>query len=264
MARRRPRIWSTGYMFSGLDDPILIGRPIANTQAYILDEHLAPAPIGVTGELYLGGDGLADGYLHNPAMTAARFVADPFSKRSGARLYKTGDLARYRSDGNIECLGRNDDQIKLRGYRIEPEEIRAAVLRHASIRDAVAVLQTSANGDSRIVAYLISKTGDLPEAAELRGFLRRRLPEYMIPASFVFLDSFPLNTNGKLDRLALPKSKTPSTATAASEPADQLEGQLRDIFRLALGLNEIGVNDDFFDLGGHSFTAAHLFREINM
>ncbi len=257
-------IWSTGYKFSGPDDPILIGRPIANTQAYILDEHLAPTPIGVPGELYLGGDGLAIGYLHNPALTAARFVADPFSPQSGARLYKTGDLARYRSDGNIECLGRNDDQIKLRGYRIEPGEICAAILRHPSIRDAVAVLQTSATGDSRIVAYLISKTSEQPEADELRGFLRRKLPEYMIPASFVFLDSFPLNTNGKLDRRALPKPKMTSAGTGGAGPADPIEELLSGIFRTVLGLREVGVNDDFFDLGGHSLTAAHLFREINI
>jgi amino acid adenylation domain-containing protein len=257
-------IWSTGFKFSGPDDPILIGRPIANTQAYILDEHLAPTPIGVPGELYLGGDGLATGYLHNPALTAARFVADPFSPQAGARLYKTGDVARYHSDGNIECLGRNDDQIKLRGYRIEPGEICAAILRHPSIRDAVAVLQTGATGDSRIVAYLISKTGEQPEADQLRGFLRLKLPEYMIPASFAFLDSFPLNTNGKLDRRALPKPKTTSTGAGGAGPADPIEELLSGIFRTVLGLREVGVNDDFFDLGGHSLTAAHLFREINI
>jgi len=257
-------IWSTGYKFSGPDDPVLIGRPIANTTAYILDEHRAPTPIGVPGELYLGGDGLADGYLHNPAMTAAQFVADPFNKRPGARLYRTGDLARYRSDGNIECLGRNDDQIKLRGYRIEPEEIRAAIMRHSSIRDAIAILQTSATGDSRIVAYLISRTSLRPEADELRSFLRQRLPDYMVPASFVFLDSFPLNTNGKLDRRALPQPITPYTGAAGTEPADPIEEQLMRIYCSVLGLTEIGANDDFFDLGGHSLTAAQLFREVNI
>ncbi len=257
-------IWSTGYMFSGPDDPILIGRPIANTQVYILDEHLAPTPIGVPGELYIGGDGLADGYLHQPGLTADRFVADPFSERSGARLYKTGDLARYWSDGNIECLGRNDDQIKLRGYRIEPEEIRGAITRHPAVRDAIALLKTSANGDSRIVAYLISKTSDRPDADELRGFLRRRLPDYMIPASFVFLEAFPLNSNGKIDRRALPNPKMSSNGSATTEPADQIEERLRDIFRSVLGVSAVGVNDDFFDVGGHSLTAAHLFREINI
>ena len=245
-------IWSTGFMFSGPDDPILIGRPIANTQIYILDEHMAPTPIGVPGELYIGGDGLATGYLYNPALTAARFVADPFGKRPGERLYKTGDLARYRSDGNIECLGRNDDQIKLRGYRIEPEEIRAACMRHPSIRDAIAILQTSATGDSRIVAYLISQGSDLPDVTALRSFLRQRLPEYMVPATFVFLDAFPLNTNGKLDRKALPKPKMPSNGSADTEPADQIEARLRDMFRSVLGVSAVGVNDDFFDMGGHS------------
>jgi amino acid adenylation domain-containing protein len=258
-------IWSTGYTFSGPDDPVLIGRPIANTQVYILDEYLAPTPIGVPGELYIGGDGLADGYLHKPELTADRFVADPFSQRSGARLYKTGDLARYSSDGNIECLGRNDDQIKLRGYRIEPEEIRAAILRHPSIRDAIAVLKTSATGDSRIVAYLISQTSDVPEVTELRSFLWQRLPEYMIPASFVFLDSFPLNTNGKIDRRALPQPKTLSADSAGTEaPAGSTEALLTDIYRSVLGLSAVGANDDFFDLGGNSLTAGQLFQKINI
>ena len=258
-------IWSTGYRFSAVDEPVLIGRPIANTQTYILDEHLAPAPIGVPAELYIGGDGLALGYLHQPELTASRFVDDPFSQIPGARLYRTGDLARYRSDGNIECLGRNDDQIKLRGFRIEPEEIRAALTRHPSILDAIALLDTGATGDSRIVAYLIARPGNPPEATELRAFLRRSLPDYMIPASFVFLDSLPLNGNGKINRRALPQPKTHSTETAASEAIqDPLEARLRDIFSPVLGLKTIGVDDDFFDLGGHSLTAAQLFTEINI
>jgi amino acid adenylation domain-containing protein len=258
-------IWSTGYKFSSADDPVLIGRPIANTQVYILDRHFALTPIGVPGELYIGGDGLANGYLRDPELTADRFVADPFSKRSGARLYRTGDFARYRSDGDIECLGRNDDQIKLRGFRIEPEEIRAAIMRHPAIRDAIAVLKTSATEDSRIVAYLVAQTSDPPEAPELRSFLRQRVPEYMIPASFVFLDSFPLNGNGKIDRRALPQPKVSSPeSTAAEALADPIEARLRDVFCSVLGLSAIGVNDDFFDLGGHSLTAAQLFREINL
>jgi amino acid adenylation domain-containing protein len=256
-------IWSTGYKFSGPDDPVLIGRPVANTQVYILDQRLAPTPIGVTGELYIGGDGLADGYLHKPELTAQRFVANPFSK-TGARLYKTGDLARYRRDGNIECLGRNDDQIKLRGYRIEPEQIRAALTRHPSIRDAIAVLNVGPTGDSRIVAYLIAQGANPPESTELRSFLRQKLPEYMIPSSFVFLDAFPLNTNGKIDRRALPQPKVlPAESAAVEPPADPIEVLLRDIFCSVLDLSAVGVNDDFFDLGGHSLTAAQLFREIN-
>ncbi len=258
-------IWSTGYKFSGPDDPVLIGRPVANTQVYILDEQLVPVPIGVPGELYIGGDGLADGYLHKPQLTADRFVANPFSKRPGDRLYKTGDLARYRSDGNIECLGRNDDQIKLRGYRIEPEEIRTALLRHPSVRDAIAVLEASAAGESRIVAYLISETSPPPRGSELRAFLRRSLPGYMIPASFAFLESFPLNGNGKIDRRALPQQKTLSPEIAGRDaPADAVESRLRNVFRSVLGLNDIGVNEDFFDLGGHSLMAARLFSDINI
>ena len=258
-------IWSTGYRFSAAADPVLIGRPIANTQIYILDERLDPTPIGVPGELYIGGDGLANGYLHKPELTAERFVADPFSKTPGARLYKTGDLARYRSDGNIECLGRNDDQIKLRGYRIEPEEIRAALTLHPAIRDAIAVLSTSATGESRIVAYLISQTGDPPEVGELRSFLRHRLPEYMIPATFTFLDSFPLSGNGKINRRALPPPKTVLPEIGPAEaPADPIEERLQCIFCSVLGLSSIGVSDDFFDLGGHSLTAAQLFTEINI
>jgi len=258
-------IWSAGYQFSGPDDPVLIGRPVANTQIYILDEHLAPTRIGVPGELYIGGDGLAAGYLHKPELTAERFVADPFSKRSGARLYKTGDLARYLSDGDIECLGRNDHQIKLRGYRIEPEEIHAAITKHPSVQDALAVLESSATGDSRIVAYMISRTNHPPDATELRNFLRQSLPDYMIPASFVFLDSFPLNSNGKIDRRALSQAKIQSAESAVpQEPADQIEARLRDLFCSVLNLSPIGVNDDFFDLGGHSLLAAQLFREINI
>ncbi len=257
-------IWSTGFRFSAPTDPVLIGRPIANTQIYILDEHLAPTPIGVPGELYIGGDGLANGYLHKPDLTSGRFVPDPFRQAPGARLYKTGDLARYRSDGNIECLGRNDDQIKLRGYRIEPEEIRAALNLHPAVRDAIAILSTSATGESRIVAYLISQTSDVPEVGELRSFLRHRLPEYMVPATFTFLDSFPLNGNGKIDRRALPPPKTALPEISPAEaPADPIEKRLQGIFSSVLGLSSIGIGDDFFDLGGHSLTAAKVFREVN-
>ena len=258
-------IWSTGYKFAEASDPILIGRPLANTRTYILDEHMAPTPIGVAGELYIAGDGLASGYWNNPALTATRFVADPFSPGPDTRLYRTGDLARYRSNGQIECLGRNDDQIKLRGFRIEPEEIRSAITRHPSIQDAVAVLETGATGDSRIVAYLISDATNPPEAAELRVFLRRSLPDYMIPATFQFLERFPLNSNGKIDRRALTQSRflAPEIPRKGA-PTDEVESRLRNIFRSVLGLNDMGIDDDFFDLGGHSLTAAQLFREINL
>jgi surfactin family lipopeptide synthetase A len=255
-------IWSTGFQFSGPDDPVLIGRPIANTQVYILDENLAPAPIGVPGELYIGGDGLADGYLHQPELTAERFVADPFGRRSGARLYKTGDLARYRSDGNIECLGRNDDQIKLRGYRIEPEEIRAAILRHPAVRDAIAVLKTSESGDSRIIAYVVATGDQPPDTIELRDFVHRRLPEYMVPSGFVFLDALPLTPSGKIDRRALPSRHALVAKAEFAEPRNDWEFGLRKIWEAVLGVQPIGIRDDYFDLGGYSLTAVRLFDEI--
>jgi amino acid adenylation domain-containing protein len=258
-------IWSSGYRFSDPADPVLIGRPLPNTRLYVLDQHLEPTPIGVPGELYIAGDGLALGYWNNPTMTDQRFIPDPFSTEPGARLYKTGDLVRYRIDGEIECLGRNDDQIKLRGFRIEPEEIRSALTKHPSIRDAIGVLETGATGDSRIVAYLIADGTVLPEATELRAFLRRSLPDYMIPASFLFVESFPLNSNGKIDRRALPHPRMLSHETVRrGAPTDELESRLRNIFRSVLGLIDIGIDDDFFDLGGHSLTAAQLFREINL
>jgi amino acid adenylation domain-containing protein len=252
-------IWSTAYRVSDPDAAILIGRPIANTQTYILDDSLTPVPTGVCGELYIGGDGLARGYLHQEELTGERFVPNPF--RPGTRLYKTGDLARYRPGGDIECLGRNDHQIKLRGFRIEPEEIRAALAQHPSVADAVAVLDTGAR-DGRIVAYVVA-TAERSGAAELREFLRRMLPEYMIPAAFVFLDALPLTPNGKVDRLALPAADRIPTKAETAEPQNELEARLKGIWEQTLGVGSIGVNDDFFDLGGQSFLAAQLFRDVN-
>jgi aspartate racemase len=253
-------IWSTAYRVSKPDGPILIGRPIANTQIYILDQNMAPVPVGVSGELYIGGDGLARGYLHQEELTAQRFVPNPF--RPGTSIYKTGDVARYGQDGNIECLGRNDHQIKLRGFRIEPEEIRAALTKHPSISDAVAVLDSSA-GEGRIVAYIVAPGGQRPGIPELRDCVRRSLPEYMLPAVFVFLDALPLTPNGKVDRRALPPPDAVTAKVEFAEPRNGMESRLKAIWEQVLGVGPIGVNDDFFDLGGHSFTAAQLFRDIN-
>ena len=252
-------IWSTGYEISKPDGPILIGRPIANTQTYILDQNLAPVPIGVAGELYIGGDGLARGYLHQDELTAQRFVANPL--RPGTRIYKTGDLARYGQDGNIECLGRNDHQIKLRGFRIEPEEIRAALTQHPSISDAVAVLDTSA-GEGRIVAYVVAPSGQPPATAELRDFVRRSLPDYMLPSVFVFLDALPLTPNGKVDRRALPSPVAPAAKTEFAKPQNEVEAGLKAIWETVLGVSPIGTRDDYFELGGHSLMAVRLFSEI--
>lgn len=249
-------IWSTAHRISGPDDPILIGRPLANTQIYILDQNLALVPIGVSGELYIGGDGLARGYFRRDDLTAERFVQSPFG-----RLYRTGDLARYRADGNIECQGRNDDQIKLRGFRIEPEEIRAVLTGHPSIRDGVVVLDSSA-GEARLVAYLVAQGEPPPEATQLRDWVRRTLPDYMAPAVFVFLDALPLTPNGKVDRRALPAPDRVAPQGTPLLPRTPVEEKLAAIWRAALHVADVGIRDNFFDLGGHSLLLIRLISLI--
>jgi amino acid adenylation domain-containing protein len=240
---------------------IPIGRPIPNTQVYILDAHLEPAPIGVIGELYTGGDGVARGYLRRPALSAAHFVAHPF--RPGEILYRTGDLARWRSDGVVEFMGRRDRQVKLRGYRIELGEIETALRLRPAVRDAVVIAQQHA-GDQRLVAYLVVDPLQQPSPAALRSTLADQLPEYMIPAAFVFVDAIPLTANGKTDVPAL--LAQPATfhtpARAAAPPRDDLERQLVHIWEHVLALRPIGVEDDFFDLGGHSLLAVKLLDKI--
>jgi len=253
-------IWSTAYKITSAEAPILIGRPIANTQVYILDKSLAPVPIGVAGELYIGGHGVADGYLGRPELTEQRFVPDPF-RGNTARMYRTGDLARYRADGNIECLGRNDDQIKLRGFRIEPEEISALLMQHPSVCNAVAALKTTAAGEPALVAYVCSQ-GE-PDSVGLKRFLEARLPSYMIPSAFVFLDRLPLTPNGKIARRALP---APDLTHANSHEfiagRDNYEVRLVKIWERLLQVSPIGIRDNYFDLGGYSILAVRLFSEI--
>lgn len=255
-------IWSTLCRIQSADEVISIGRPIANTEVYILDEHLQPTPIGVAGQLFIGGDGLARGYLNRPDLTAEKFSAHPF--RASARLYATGDLARYHADGRIECLGRSDAQIKLRGFRIELGEIEAVLAQHPAVQHAVVTVREDSPGDKRLAAYLILNAGATCSPRELRQALREQLPAYMVPAAYVFLEAFPLTPNGKIDRHALPAP----TATggeaqkAAQPPATPSEQLVADIWRTALGVEQVSVYDNFFDLGGHSLLAMQVIAQI--
>jgi len=241
-----------------------IGRPIANTQIYILDAKLLPVPIGVSGELHIGGMGLARGYLNRPDLTAQKFIRDPFSEAPGARLYKTGDLARFLPNGNIEYLGRMDYQIKLRGFRIELGEIEAVLGECAGVLQAVVVVREDNPGDKRLIAYLIAAPGKLLEVENLRREVKDKVPEYMVPSRFVLLENLPMTTSGKVDRKALPAPPLErGTSTTVVVPRNELESQLSSIFAQVLGLPFVSVTDNFFDLGGHSLLAGHLLSQIN-
>ncbi len=257
-------VWSTVQPLAK-NEPVFIGRPIANTQIYILDRGLNPVPTGVSGEIFIGGAGLARGYLNRPDLTSERFLPDPFSALPGARMYRTGDLGRFRSNGVVEYLGRNDFQVKLRGYRIELGEIETTMASHPSVRDAVVAAYEEAPGDQRLVGYLTVK-GDAPPAFdELRTHLRASLPEYMVPAHFMVLEKLPLTANNKIDRKALPKPNrgaTTTKATVQAEPREAVEFKLRTIWQEVLGLERVGIRDSFFDLGGHSLLALKLFDRI--
>ncbi|SIT65154.1 MULTISPECIES: non-ribosomal peptide synthetase [Burkholderiaceae] len=245
----------------GRNASIPIGRPIANTCVYLLDAYGQPVPLGAVGELYLGGAGVAHGYLNRPALTAERFVPDPFSEDADARLYKTGDLARYRPDGNLEFVGRNDDQVKIRGFRIEPGEIAACLIQHPQVRDAV-VLATGEGSDKRLVAY-VQAEADEQLASTLRAQMAARLPEYMVPSAFVRLDAWPLTPNGKLDRRALPAPDDAALAHQAYEaPQGELEATLAEIWAELLGVKQVGRHDSFFALGGHSLLAVRLMNRV--
>ena len=254
-------IWSSVYKVeSGFVGTAPIGRPIANTTLYVLDAHQQPAPVGVPGELYIGGEGVARGYLNRPELTSEKFVADPFAGRLDARMYRTGDLARFLSDGNIQYLGRLDNQVKIRGFRIELGEIEAALAKHAGIQTAMVTAREDNPGDKRLVAYFVP-TGDWEVSNDnLRGFLKQDLPDYMIPSAFVKMDALPLTPNGKINWRALPKPTEAGAAAVA--PRDDIELRLLEIWRQVLGLESIGVTDNFFELGGHSLLAVRLLAEI--
>ncbi|HLF28780.1 MAG TPA: amino acid adenylation domain-containing protein [Anaerolineae bacterium] len=250
-----------------------IGRPIINTRLYVLDAALQPAPIGVVGELYVGGAGVARGYWQRPDLTAEKFIPDPFGAEPGARLYRTGDLARYLPDGNLECLGRVDHQVKIRGYRIEPGEIEAVLVQHPQVQEAVVISREDAPGVKRLVAYFVLKPDpssslSLPPSAfvsDLRAFLRAKLPEYMLPSAFVVLEQLPLTPNGKVDRQALPvvDGARPELAAAYVAPRTPVETILVDIWAQVLRVERVGVHDNFFEIGGDSIRSIQVIARAN-
>jgi acyl-CoA synthetase (AMP-forming)/AMP-acid ligase II len=242
-----------------------IGKPISNTQIYVLDAQLEPVPRGVSGEIYIGGAGLARGYFHRPGLTADRFIADPFSDKPGVRMYKTGDLGRHRADGNIEYLGRNDHQVKIRGFRIELGEIEAQLCKHAAIEEAVVIAREDVPGEKRLVAYFTCHASQVPDNHSLRAHLQTSLPAYMVPGAFVVLDALPLSANGKLDRKRLPAPGQEAYAARTYEaPQGEIEEALAQIWQELLRLEQVGRHDNFFELGGHSLLAVHLVSQIRM
>ncbi|MDQ3805506.1 MAG: amino acid adenylation domain-containing protein, partial [Acidobacteriota bacterium] len=249
----------------GSDAEPTIGRPIANTQVYLLDAHLRPAPAGVVGEVYLGGEGLARGYLRRPGLTAEKFIPDPFGGRPGTRLYRTGDLARYLPDGELEYLGRGDHQVKIRGFRIELGEIESVLSRHEGVREAVVVAREDHPGDKRLVAYLTAAGEAVPAVGELRRHILQYLPEYMVPPVFVALDELPLTANGKVNRRALPAPDRlrPELEETFAPPRTPVEEIVADIWGEVLGTERVGVHDNFFALGGHSLLATQVVLRVS-
>ena len=247
-------VWSAVHRVEETDSVIPIGRPIANTEIYILDKNLQPAPIHVAGEIFIGGEGVTRGYLNRPELTAEKFIRNPFSTDANARLYRTGDLGRFRADGTIEFLDRIDNQVKIRGHRIELGEIELAFSRHPAMREIVVVAREDAPGDKRLVAYVVAASNAKPTATELRRFAQDKLPEPMTPSAFVFLDALPLTPNGKVNRKALPapEGRRPDLETAYVAPRTEQEKTIAKVWRELLGVEAVGLNDNFFDLGGNS------------
>ena len=237
-----------------------IGRPIANTRVYVLDDNMQPVPVGVKGELFVGGDGLARGYWNRPDLTAEKFVTDPFSDAPGARLYRTGDMVRYLADGNLEFIGRRDNQVKIRGFRVELEEIEGVLSHCAAVREAVVLAQPDASGNKTLICYFTPKEITGGASAAVRSFLTDRLPDHMIPTTFVEVDSLPLTASGKVDRQALPALRR--VAHEVVSPRTPLEMQLLTVWEQVLNVRDIGVTDNFFDLGGHSLLAVKLFSQL--
>jgi amino acid adenylation domain-containing protein len=254
-------IWSTAERIADADQ-ISIGRPIDNTQVFILDAALQPLPVGVAGEACIAGSGMARGYRRRPDLTAERFVPCPFGP-SGSRMYWTGDIARYLPDGRLECLGRVDHQVKVRGFRIELDEIESVIGAHAAIKEALVLAEEAAPGDLRLVAYIVYLPGESLTASELRRFARTSLPEYMVPSFFMQLDQIPRTLNGKIDRRALPNAfKGSAHETERTPPATATERRIAEIWTKALTVASISVEDNFFDIGGHSLLSMRVLAEM--
>jgi acyl carrier protein len=237
-----------------------IGKPIANDEIYILGRHMQPVPIGVAGELCIGGVGLAQGYLNQPQQTAERFVSHPFSADPEARLYRTGDLARFLPDGNIEFLGRIDTQVKIRGFRVEPAEVESVLKRHPALQQVAIVSYDDPSGEKRLAAYLVTRAKVQTE--DLRSFLLQHLPEYMVPSAFVALEALPLTANGKLDLRALPVPEQQASVHDGIAPRSAEEEKLALIWQEVLRLDRVGVTDNFFELGGHSLLATQIISRV--
>lgn len=266
-------IWSTTTCLAA-NDPITIGRPIANTQLYITDQLMQPVAIGIAGELYIGGDGVARGYLKRPDLTAEKFIPNPFFQlRSevspprpspSTRLYNTGDAAKYQANGNVEFLGRNDFQVKIRGFRIELGDIEAALAQHPGVKQNVVIARQDVPGDQRLSAYIVAHPAAAPAIEELRFFLLNKLPDYMVPSAFVFLENFPLTPNGKVNRRALPApdQQRQNLETAFVAPRTEIERMIAAIWREVLRTEQVGLHDNFFDLGGHSLLMTQVYGKI--
>ncbi|MEW5861365.1 MAG: amino acid adenylation domain-containing protein [Cyanobacteriota bacterium] len=258
-------IWSTIYPVESSDASVSIGRPIANTQVYILDRYLQPVPVGVTGELYIGGKGLSRGYLNRPELTAEKFIPNPFLEKSekSELLYKTGDLARYLPNGELEYLGRIDHQVKVRGFRIELGEIEAVLSQHPAVQQAVVIAREDNSSDKYLVAYVVTKQEAATTPVQLRSFLKEKLPNYMVPSAFVLLESLPLTPNGKIDRRALPEPEfvRPELESTFVSPRTPVEQVIAGIWTQVLGL-KLSIHDNFFDLGGHSLLATQVMSRL--
>lgn len=259
--------FATCYHVNEIDDSAVtvpIGRPVANSAIYLLDRNLQPVPVGVTGEIYIGGDGLAATYLNRPELTAERFIPNLFSDDPDARLYKTGDLARYLQDGNIEFVGRVDDQVKIRGYRIEPGEVEAALNSYPAVRQSFVLAREDGQGDRRLVAYVVAKPQCPVSIHELRAFLKQKLPDFMVPSAMLFLDALPLSANGKVNRKALPFPDlgTPQLSTILATPSTPTEESLSKLWADVLNVKNVNIHDNFFDLGGHSLLGIGLMSRL--